>query len=170
LVQRILSELKICHEKGERNNIVINKCWNVIRQIVEIPTFIPTLYNQIEEQLKPLFQFIIEPTKIEFEDEIVLVLKTFIKKTHVVSNVLWEMFPYLEKVFEKNKQCFGNLLDTLNYFLIYGKEGLAVNRNNLGVLISLASKSLFSTEPNITIQNSEGAILFQLLFQVYAGT
>lgn len=82
LVTRILNELKICHEKGERNNIVINKCWNVIRQIVEIPTFIPGLYAQIEEQLKPLFQFIIEPSKIEFEDEIVLVLKTFIKKTH----------------------------------------------------------------------------------------
>lgn len=70
------------------------------------------------------------------------------------------MFPYLEKVFEKSKECFGNLLDTLNYFLIYGKEGFALNRNNLGVLINLASKSLFSTEPNITIQNSEGAILF----------
>ena len=28
---------------------------------------------------------------------------------------------------------------------------------------------MFSTEPNITIQNSEGAILYQLLFQIYAG-
>jgi hypothetical protein len=31
LVQRILMELKLCHEKGERNNIIINKCWNIIR-------------------------------------------------------------------------------------------------------------------------------------------
>jgi hypothetical protein len=30
--------------------------------------------------------------------------------------------------------------------------------------------SLVSLEPNITVQNSEGAILFQLMFQVFAGT
>ena len=40
LVQRILVELKNCHDKGEKNNLIINKCWNVIRQIVETPTFI----------------------------------------------------------------------------------------------------------------------------------
>ena len=167
---RILNELKLCHEKGEKNNHVINKCWNVIRQIVEIQTFVPGYYAQVEEQLKPLFAFITEPSKIEFEDEIVLVLKTFIKKTKGVSNMLWEMFPYLEKVFEKNKKCFGNLLDLLNYFLIYGKEQFAVNRNNLSILIGIAAKSMFSTEPNITIQNAEGAILYQLIFQVFAGT
>jgi hypothetical protein len=90
----------------------------------------------------------------------VLVLKSFIKKTHSVSPLLWEMFPYLEKVFEKNKQCFGNLLDCLNNFLIYGKETIALQRNYLTIFINLATKSLFSVEPNITIQNSEGAILF----------
>ncbi len=31
LVQRILQELKNCHEKGEKNNLIINKCWNIIR-------------------------------------------------------------------------------------------------------------------------------------------
>jgi hypothetical protein len=49
LVQRILIELKNCHEKGEKNNIVINKCWNVIRQIIEMGSFIPRYYDQIEE-------------------------------------------------------------------------------------------------------------------------
>jgi hypothetical protein len=49
LVQRILVELKNCHEKGEKNNLVINKCWNVIRQIIEMSSFIPRYYDQIEE-------------------------------------------------------------------------------------------------------------------------
>lgn len=31
LVKRIISELKMCHEKGEKNNLIINKAWNVIR-------------------------------------------------------------------------------------------------------------------------------------------
>lgn len=34
----------------------------------------------------------------------------------------------------------------------------------------MANQSLFGTEPNITIHNSEGAILYQLLFQIYQGT
>lgn len=38
------------------------------------------------------------------------------------------------------------------------------------MIINMASASLFSTEPNITVQNSEGAILFQLMFQVYSGS
>lgn len=41
LVQRVLEELKKCHEKGEKNNIVINKCWGVIRQITEEQQFVP---------------------------------------------------------------------------------------------------------------------------------
>lgn len=114
LVNRILIELKVCHEKGEKNNLVINKCWNVIRQIVELDSFIPEFYDQIENSLKPLFEFITKPDTIEFEDDIVLVLKTFIKKTKRVSETIWKIFPFLKKVFDKNEHTFGNLLDTLN--------------------------------------------------------
>lgn len=49
LVQRILTELKLCHERGERNNLIINKCWNVIRLITELDTFMPTYASSIEE-------------------------------------------------------------------------------------------------------------------------
>lgn len=45
LVHRILTELKSCHEKGEKNNLIINKCWNVIRQSVEYDSFIPAYYD-----------------------------------------------------------------------------------------------------------------------------
>ena len=41
IVKRIVLELKQCHEKGEKNNLIINKCWNIIRQIVEFDSFIP---------------------------------------------------------------------------------------------------------------------------------
>ena len=44
-----------------------------------------------------------DPLKIEFEDDIVLVLKAFIKKTKKVSPTLWTLFPLLGKVFDKNK-------------------------------------------------------------------
>lgn len=109
------------------------------------------------------------PEQVEFEDDIILVLKSFIKKTQNVSPTLWTIFPHLTKVFTKNKLVFGNLLDTLNYYLIFGRDYLSQNPEYLNILIEIANQSLFCKEPNITVQNAEGAILLQLIFQVYAG-
>jgi hypothetical protein len=64
-----------------------------------------------------------DPTKIQFEDDILMILKNFIRKTETVSPTIFEVLPFIEKVFEKNKQCFGDvLLDTLNYYMIYGRD------------------------------------------------
>ena len=40
----------------------------------------PLFYEPIEELLLPLFEFISDPTKIEFEDEILLTIKTLVRK------------------------------------------------------------------------------------------
>ena len=125
LVERIQIEIKVCHEKGEKNNIIINKCWNVIRLIVETRDLVTAFYSQIEASLIPLFEYMADPVSIEFEDDIVLVIKSFIKRTKTVSPVLWKLFPELPRVFTKNELVFGNLLDTLNYYLLFGKESLA---------------------------------------------
>ena len=164
LVQRILKELKSCHEKGEKNNIIINKCWNVIRLTTEMDAFMPIYSAQIEDALKPLFEFMLDPRQIEFEDDIVLTLKSFIRKTGTVSPTLWTIFPHLAKVFEKNKKTFGNMLDTINMYLVNGRDILGVNREYLRMIVQMASESLYSTEPTITVHNAEGAILLQLLF------
>ena len=89
--------------------------------------------------------------KIEFEDEIVMVIKSFIQKRSSVSPTLWHMFPHLYKVFEKSKYVFGNLLDTINHYLIYGKDTLLQNREYIAMLVDIAKKSLFSTQPSITV-------------------
>ncbi len=61
LVQRVLLELKSCHEKGEKNNLVINKCWNVIRLVTELDSFMKPYASNLEEALKPLFEFMTDP-------------------------------------------------------------------------------------------------------------
>ena len=159
LVQRILTELKLCHEKGEKNNIFINKCWNVLRLITELDTFMPHYAAVIEHEMKPLFEFMVNPQQIEFEDDIVLSLKSFIKKTGQVSPVLWTLFPHLYKVFNKNKKVFGNLLDTINQYMMTGRQEMALNRDFLAMIVNMAKDSLFCVEPTVTINNAEGAIL-----------
>lgn len=159
LVQRILVELKSCHEKGERNNLIINKCWNVLRMICEMDSFMPQHSAPLEETLKPLFEFMVDPSKVEFEDDIVLTIKSFIKKCGQISPVIWALFPHLYKVFQKNKSTFGNLLDTLNHYLISGRDIIGQTRDYLVMLIKMAGEAMFTKEPTISIHNSEGAIL-----------
>jgi hypothetical protein len=55
--------------------VIINKCWNVIRVICERHEYMPLLKNEIEEMLKQLYVFMIDPTKISFDDEIVMNVK-----------------------------------------------------------------------------------------------
>lgn len=67
--------------------VIINKCWNVIRLICERSEYMPRFNNQIEEMLKQLYIFMIDPTQISFEDDIVLNLKQFIRRNKSVSNL-----------------------------------------------------------------------------------
>jgi len=46
-----------------------------------------TFNNQIEEMLKQLYIFMIDPNKISFEDDIVLNLKQFIRRNKSVSDI-----------------------------------------------------------------------------------
>ena len=46
----------------------------------------------MEEALKPILLFIENPTRITFEDEIILIVKTMIKNSQTISSIQWEMF------------------------------------------------------------------------------
>ena len=78
--------------------------------------------SDFEQAFIPIFEFMVEPSKITFEDNILIILKNFIRKTGRVSEIIFKVFPCLEKVFIKNKYAFGDiLLETLNYYLFYGQ-------------------------------------------------
>jgi hypothetical protein len=66
-------------------NLIVNKCWNVIRFISEVDCYVPQYIPQLEEKLKPLYNFMEDPTNIDFDDDISLVLSSFIKKNKFVT-------------------------------------------------------------------------------------
>ena len=96
----------------------------MIRLICERSEYMSKFNNEIEEMLKQLYIFMIDPKQISFEDDIVLNLKQFIRRNKSVSNVQWEMFETLPKVLSKNNDSFGNLLDTINYYMTMGRNEL----------------------------------------------
>lgn len=62
------------------------------------------------------------PQQISFDDDIMIILKGFIKKSQRVTQVQWEIYQQFPKVLEKQKYQFSNMLDTINYYCQYGKQ------------------------------------------------
>lgn len=81
----------------------------------------PDMKAEFEQVLKPVFQLLADPRAISFDDDIVLLIKSFIKKSKEISSVMWELFDLLPNVVAKNKGQLCDLLDTINNFMVYGK-------------------------------------------------
>ena len=160
MVQRIKYEQE---NNTEERLPIINKSWNCIRAIVETDAYIKPHYEVLENSLKPLFEFMVNPGQITFDEDIILVIKSFIKKSKAVSPTMWTLFPLMRNVFDKNKHCLGNLLDTLNFYLVFGAEAISQNKEYIQMLLAIVATSLFTEEANSTLNNSEGAILMQLM-------
>jgi hypothetical protein len=122
----------------------------------------------------PLFEFIVEPSQIDFEDDILLSIKTLVKKKKSVSENIWRMIQFFPKVLEKNQHSFGNILDTINNLVLVGRDFLKTQPDALAIFMTMADTSMFSelgkTRASTISNNIEGAILVQLLLQVFEGT
>ena len=81
--------------------------------------------------LLPLFEYISDPTKIEFDDDILLVIKSLIRKKKGVTETIWRMVPCFKLVLQKNKHCFGHLMEVINIMMMEGKAFLAENKEGL---------------------------------------
>eukprot|EP00831_Metopus_contortus_P002276 TRINITY_DN10835_c0_g1_i7.p1 TRINITY_DN10835_c0_g1~~TRINITY_DN10835_c0_g1_i7.p1 ORF type:complete len:745 (-),score=72.50 TRINITY_DN10835_c0_g1_i7:22-2256(-) len=165
LVQRVEGEYKTLLSQGQKNNMTINLCWNVIRSIVEEASFYPEFLDKFEECLLPMFNYLVDPTAIEFDDDLLQIIPNLIKKRGSVNENMAKLFPYLPKFFEKYQCTFGSLLPALNSYIFYGKDFIIAHKECQELLLKMAISSLFTTRQVVELNNSEGAILCQLLLQ-----
>ena len=75
------------------------------------------------------------------------------------------LFPYLQKFFEKYKGVFGSLLPTLNAFIFHGKDLFVATKDWIEIVLRIAHTSMFNTQEPMELNNTEGAILCQLVLQ-----
>ena len=80
---------------------------------------------------------------------------------------MWEMFEHFPKVVAKTRGEIGDLLDTINHFMLYGKNEFAQREGAINVYAQILEKAMFTHK---IIPDCEGAITCQLLFQSLAGT
>lgn len=105
---------------------------NVVRFIVEHSYFSGRTNTQlIEELIKPLLQFMVDPKEIEFDDDLVFCVDALIKKSQSVSKTMQDIFPYLENFQSKYKGVLANLTSCLNSYIVYGFEFFSSNPNNI---------------------------------------
>ena len=168
-VSRILKEqnAKQSGMQTDSSSIVLDKCCTILRICVENNTYMMNCQDQAEEELKRIFVYIQEPTQISFEDDILLLIKSLIKRRKAVVPFMWEMFDHFPKIVAKAKGQMGDLLDTINYFVLYGKEDFAQRENAIRVYAQIIQQAI---QTKRIISDCEGAVACQLLFQSLAGT
>mmetsp|Transcript_12871 Transcript_12871/g.21770 ORF Transcript_12871/g.21770 Transcript_12871/m.21770 type:complete len:724 (-) Transcript_12871:115-2286(-) len=170
IVQRVCLELNGKSVEGNAS-LLVQKQINILKAITENKEVISRFSEQLESAYIPVFEFMVDPTKITFEDDVLLIIKNFIRKTQKVSPIIYKIFPTLEQVFYKNKSSFGSiLLNTLNYYLIFGKELIANDPAGVQMVLKIADLAMFSKERPVNFVNSQGALLLQITLQIFQGT
>ena len=151
--------------------MVQSKCINILRAMAQQKGFLRQCGPAFEQAFTPVLALVQHANKITFEDDICDIIRQMVKSQRAVSPTLFEVLPYLEQIFIKNKDCFSPLLlDCLNYYLIYGKEQIGSNRACLQMFFRMADTAMHGTTEKISIHNSEGALLLQLVLQIFKGT
>ena len=143
LAKRVSKEMQTLKSTTCKSNIIVTGCWNVIRAIIEQDAFYPVLADEMEKELYPLINYIETPEQIEFDDDIMQVITTIVKKREKLTPELYRVFPYFDNFYRKYKGVFGDLLSTLNTFMYYGRDILSANIADLETVKYLVDQEIW---------------------------
>ena len=113
-MNRILEESRLKPESVNKNLIII-KCWNILRVISGIPGIRKHL-PKIELSVLKLYECLNTPNT-SFDTEALLLLNTFLRRLKKLTEPMEKMFTIFPKILEKNNFNFDTLFVTVNYYL-----------------------------------------------------
>ena len=167
LAKRIQVEQTALNKTDQKSNYIINHSWNVLRSICETKAYIPEYLEAIEVQLLPIFEYCLEPQKIDFDDDVALLIWSCIKLSQRITHAQKTIFKCFEPIQEKYKGVFGNLLTCLNMYIIHNEGWLSESPESIKSIYNMSIKALFySKDKQFNVStNCDGAILIQLCLQ-----
>ena len=155
---------------GNKNSLtIINQCWNAINCIYEDNAFHPDYTESFEKSLIPMFNLFANTDRIEFEDDLVQIISTIVKKFKGVSENMVGVFPLLLKYFEKTKCDLDKVFEALNYYLVYGKEQFMKRKEWIEAILKISEVVLFKEYEPGSINHVEAAVLLQAILQTLGG-
>lgn len=134
LRERIFAEMAKIKGTTNITNITINKSWNIIRTLSENKYFLPEYIEIMESHLYPLYEMLKDPTQIDFDEDILLLIATFIKKSKRITSLERGLYKFVGFYFDKYHNVFGNLFDTLNSYVFYGSDFLSNDKQCLDLV------------------------------------
>ncbi|CAD8176426.1 unnamed protein product [Paramecium pentaurelia] len=165
IVLKIQKEQECVGQGQTERQIFINQTWNILKSLPEIENIIPIHFNLLEKRVSVLYQYIINPNIIDFDEDIVYFISQLIFKTKFISDYQAEMFFQCKKVIEKQRFILGQLFELFNYYIYYGKS-LFSNINAQEFLIQML-ETVFNNPKIGEASQGEAILLLHLLLQEY---
>ena len=116
-------------------NIIINKCFNIIRMLMYNEEFVINNMPLIENSLTPLVAYMNNPEKIDFDEDIITIVYLIIKHNKNVTPLAFSLIKVLYKYCDKVGGILLDLYMLLNVYLAYANEQILSNSDLfLGIL------------------------------------
>ena len=139
ILQEIKKPSKMTYE--DDGNTIVIKCFNLIKLICEKEINLAGNVAKLEVIFEPIFEYMKNPSKIDFEEEILVIITSFIKVTKSIVPSAKRLFVNLDKYFIQSKMISEELYTLLCYFILHGIEFLSEDRNYLNFVKKIFSKN-----------------------------
>ena len=110
-------------------NIIINKCFNILRMLINSKTFVVKNLNQIEECLRPLVEYMNEPKKIDYDEDIINIIYNLIIHNEKLTPLTLSVIEHLYKYCAKIEGLLLDMYELINAYLAYGTDNILSNEN-----------------------------------------
>ena len=123
-------------------NIIINKCFNIIRMLMDSAHFVINNIQLIEESLKPLVEYMKEPKKIDFDEDIITIIYLIIIHNKSVTPLAFSLIKNLYRYCEKVDGLLLDLYMLTNAYLAYGTEQIISNEEYFIGMLALFNSGI----------------------------
>jgi hypothetical protein len=170
LVLKIADVHRNSYNNKKKDKILIDKCWNIIYVIANSRKVQVNTLLEIESYVLPLFEYMRNPSEIEFDEDILQFEVSIIKKSENVTNAGWGLLGLIPLTQEKHKGSLSLAFPLINSCLHYGKQQFFQNQPGIDLIVSMCEKAFTSpSKPLRETDYSECCLIYQQLFLNFPG-
>ena len=123
-------------------HLLIIKLFNVIRAMISNKKFVINNLPIISESLLPLFNHMKHLPKIDFDEDIILIMTTIIHYLHFIPQFAYELLPILYKYPEKKGAMLLDVYELVNKYIAYGSKVIESNQMYLKAIADIFNVAL----------------------------
>jgi hypothetical protein len=153
------------NKEGNKYNLIVNKSFNIIRCITDKELYVSKYILHLEEIFLPVFDYMKNPKRIDFDEDIILILTSFIKYTRTIPQSALMILPNLSLYMKKNKGLTLDLYELINQYIVFGNGIIDVNEEYYTHIMKLLTLA-FGKKIEYELSGFLSACLIQIWLQV----